>query len=44
MFNLDSENCKKTYIGGALSMGHFSQQQKSWYYLRKQLKHFCRKT
>lgn len=26
------------FIGGALSTGHFSQQEKSLYYLRKELK------
>lgn len=35
---IDSEERKTIYVGGALCTGHFSQQEKSWYYLRKELK------
>lgn len=43
--NIDTaaENCKTVNIGGALSTGHFSQQEKSLYYLRKELKRKFRK-
>ncbi|XP_025425073.1 uncharacterized protein LOC112693992 isoform X2 [Sipha flava] len=36
--NTDIDNLKTVHIGGALSTGHFSQQDKSLYYLRKELK------
>jgi len=35
---LDTDELKTIYVGGALCTGHFSQQEKSWYYLRKELK------
>uniref|UniRef100_A0A2S2NRB6 NMDA receptor-regulated protein 2 n=2 Tax=Schizaphis graminum TaxID=13262 RepID=A0A2S2NRB6_SCHGA len=36
--DIDIDECKTVYVGGALCTGHFSQQEKSWYYLRKELK------
>jgi len=42
-FFLDIDESKTIYIGGALCTGHFSQQEKSWYYLRKELKKKFRK-
>lgn len=35
---IDTDERKSIYVGGALCTGHFSQQEKSWYYLRKELK------
>ncbi|XP_015370182.1 PREDICTED: uncharacterized protein LOC107166134 isoform X3 [Diuraphis noxia] len=36
--DIDTDECKTIYVGGTLGTGHFSQQEKSWYYLRKELK------
>ncbi|CAI6363938.1 unnamed protein product [Macrosiphum euphorbiae] len=36
--DIDTDERKTIYVGGALCTGHFSQQEKSWYYLRKELK------
>ncbi|XP_025200311.1 uncharacterized protein LOC112598152 [Melanaphis sacchari] len=36
--DIDDNECKTVYVGGALCTGHFSQQEKSLYYLRKELK------
>lgn len=41
--DIDIDESKTIYIGGALCTGHFSQQEKSWYYLRKELKKKFRK-
>ncbi|VVC29676.1 Hypothetical protein CINCED_3A005278 [Cinara cedri] len=37
------DNHKSVYIGGALATGHFSQQQKKCFYLRKEIKKKFRK-
>ncbi|XP_050428665.1 uncharacterized protein LOC126838350 [Adelges cooleyi] len=41
--NIQKDSDKKLYIGGALSTGHYSQQEKLCYYLRKELKKTFRK-
>lgn len=38
LFVKDTDKRKTIYVGGSLSTGHFSQQEKSLYYLRKELK------